>query len=320
MQRLLECASRLAHSRSRDVRFHLSIALRQLTRQLPLARLKGVLAQLAAEKSNSTRVSVRVNVADALNVARVRGPEAEELWRQWAFAPEEWWRWTAICALLTWRGDKYPQLFELLAHDETARTVALVCAEVLSDDHNGEVVTETFKRLVREADGEARDNLATALAGLPQAMEKRLLPLLRSYGPPAFEEQVVEVRRKILEGQLATPEVFASTLREWLTQVDARLEVFKAFALLVGTGPGGHREQVVASFAERYLDDPEGISGLLNKLEAMAPAYFAFLAPSVRLAALEVKQRRDAPKPIFIRKPRPTFITKMVTRLFARRS
>jgi hypothetical protein len=326
--RLLNCANRLARSRSRDVRFNLSIALRDLARGLPLDSVKGLLARLAAEKSPNQRVPIRVNVANALNAARAHDPEAEELLRQWAFAPEESRRWTAVCALITWRGDKYLQLFELLAQDETAQTVVIVCAELLSDDFHGEVVTETFKHLIREAEGEARDRLASALTGLPPAMEKRLLPLLRSYGSPALEERLVEVRRETLAEELATPEHFAATLREWLSREDTRLEVFKAFALLVGTGPGGHREQVVASFAERYLDDPEGISGLLNKLEAMAPANFAFLVSSVPLAAVEAQRRLNAPRHIFLRKPsptfvegpRPTFIKRLATRLFARRN
>jgi hypothetical protein len=320
MQRLLECANRLARSRSRDVRFNLSIALRDLARGLPLASVKWLLERLAAEKIPNQRGPIRINVANALNAARAHDPEAEELWRQWAFAPEEWRRWTAICALLTWRGDKYPQLFDLLTQDETAQTVVIVCAELLGDEFHREVVTETFKRLVREAEGEARDRLASALARLPPAMEKRLLPLLRSYGSPALEERLVEVRRETLAEELATPERFASTLREWLGHEEARLEVFKAFALLVGTGTGGRREQVVAAFAERYIDDLEGTSGLLDKLETMAPANFAFLAPSVRLAAFDVQRHRGTPRPIFIRKPRPTFITKMVTRFFTKRS
>jgi hypothetical protein len=310
------------------VRFNLSIALRDVARGLPLASVKGLLARLAAEKSPNQRVPIRVNVANALNAARARGPEAEELLRQWTLAPEESRRWTAVCALLTWRGDKYPQLFELLAKVETAQIVVIVCAELLGDDFHRDIATETFKRLVREADGEARDQLAAALVGLPNAMEKRLLPLVRSHGSPALEERMVEVRRATLAEQLATPEVFAATLGEWLGRADARLEVFKAFALLVGTGTGGHRGQVVAVFAERYLDDPEGISGMLNKLEAMAPANFAFLVSSVPLAAVEAQRRLNAPRHIFLRKPsptfvegpRPTFIKRLATRLFARRN
>jgi hypothetical protein len=318
-QRLLECVRRLARSRSRDVRFNLSIALREMVRTIPVTQLKGVLAQVASEKSDNWRVSVRVNVADALNAARARGPEAEELWRQWVFAPEEWWRWTAVCALLTWRGDKYPPLFELLAHDETAVEVAVVCAELLDHDFHGEVVTHTFKRLLNDAEGQARAGLVAALASLPPAQEKKLLSLVRSYGSPALEEQLVEVRRKTLEEQLSTPELFAATLRDWLARESAQLEVFKAFALLVGDG-AGNREQVVSTLAARYAQDPEDTSALLNKLEAMAPSNFAFLAPTVRLAVQAAQQQPYATRPIFIRKPRPTFVTKLVTRLFMKRN
>lgn len=328
-QRLIECAGRLAHSRSRDVRFNLSIALRHLARGLPLAPLKGVMAQLAAEKNAGTRVSVRVNVADALNAARARGPEAEELWRQWVFAPEEWWRWTAVCALLTWRGDKYPQLFELLAQGgDAAQTVAVVCAELLGHDYHGEVVTETFKRLARDAGGEARDNLAAALVSLPSALEKRLLPLLRSHGAPALEERLVEVRRETLAAELATPARFAAVLREWLAREESRLEVFKAFALLAAAEPDGLRGRVVSALAECYLDEPEGTTGLLGKLEEMAPSSFAFLAPAVRLAAVEAQRGRETSRLIFIRRPqpggfaapRPTFVRRLVTRLFTKRA
>jgi TIR domain/HEAT repeats len=327
-QRLIQCASRLAHSRSRDVRFHLSIALRDLARGLPLAPLKGVMAQLAAEKNPGTRAPVRVNVADALNAARARDPEAEELWRQWVGAAEEWWRWTAVCALLMRRGDKYPQLFGLLAHAESAQTIAAVCGELAGDKYHGEVVTETFKRLAREADGEARDNLAAALAGLPAASEKRLLPLLRAHGAPALEERLVEVRRETLAAELAAPERFAAVLREWLAREESRLEVFKAFALLAAAEPDGRRGQVVSALAERYLEEPEATSALLGKLEEMAPSSFGFLAPSVRLAATEAERLREAPRRIFIRRPhpaafaapRPTFVRKLVTRLFAKRA
>jgi hypothetical protein len=328
-QRLIECANRLAHSRSRDVRFHLSIALRHLARSLPLAPLKGLMVQLAAEKNPGTRISVRVNVADALNAARAVGPEAEELWRRWVVEPEESRRWTAVCALLTWRGDKYWRLFELLADTDAARMVAIVCAELLSHEYHGEVVTETFKRLVREASGEARANLAVALAGLPPALEKRLLPLLRSYGSPALEEQLVEVRRERLAAELATPERFIAVLREWLAREGSRLEVFKALALLAGAEPDGRRNQVVSALAECYLNDPEGTSALIEKLEEMAPSTFAFLAPAVSLATIEAQRRRETTRPIFIRKPqpaatftapRPTFVRKLVTRLFAKRS
>lgn len=328
-QRLLECVTRLGHSRSRDVRINLSIALRHLARALPLAPLKGVMARLAAEKNPGTRVTIRANVADALNAARGRGPEAEELWGQWVYAPEEAWRWTAVCALLMRRGEKYPQLFELLAHgDASAQTVAVVCAELLGHDYHGDAVTETFKRLAREASGGARDNLAEALASLPPGQEKRLLPLLRSHGAPALEERLVEARRETLAAHLATPGRFAAVLREWLAREESRLEVFKAFALLTAAEPEGLRARVVAALAECYLDEPDGTSGLLGKLEEMAPSSFAFLAPAVGLAAVEAQRRREPARPVFIRRPqpggfaapRPTFIRKLVTRLFTKRA
>jgi hypothetical protein len=327
--RLFECANRLARSRSKDVRFNLSIALRQLALSLPLAPLKGVMAQLAAEKSsnNNTRTSFRLNVADALNASR--DTEAEALWLKWVSSPEECWRWTAVAALLMRRGDKYPQLYELLAQGVTAaETVAVVCAELLGHEYQREVVKETFKRLVREAGGEARDNLATALARLPPALEKRLLPLLRSHGAPALEERLVETLSQTLAAELATPERFAAVLRERLAREESRLELFKAFALLTTEEPGGRRGQVVSALAECYVSEPDGTSGLLGKLEEMAPANFAFLAPSVRLAAVEVQRHIETPRRIFIRKPqpggfaapRPTFVRKLVTRLFMKRA
>ncbi|HEX8337961.1 MAG TPA: toll/interleukin-1 receptor domain-containing protein [Pyrinomonadaceae bacterium] len=328
-QRLVQCATRLAHSRNRDVRFHLSIALRDLARGLPLAPLKGVLSQLAVEKNPGTRVSVRVNVSNALNVARARGPEGEELWSQWVNAPEEWWRWTAVCALVTWRGDKYPRLFQLLARGgDATQTLAAVCAEVQGDKDHAEAAAETFKRLVRDADGEARDNLAAALAAMPAAAEGRLLPLLRAHGSPALEEQVVEARRETLAAELDASARFAAVLRDWLAREESRLEFFKAFALLSAVEPEGRRGRVVSTLAECYLDDPDGTSGLLEKLEEMAPSSFGFLAPAVRLAAVEAQHRREPPRLIFIRRPqtagstapRPTFVRKLVTRLFARRA
>jgi hypothetical protein len=328
-QRLVLCANRLAHSRSKDVRFHLSIALRDLARRLPLTPLKGVLAQLATEKNPGMRVPVRGNVANALNVARARGPEGEELWSQWICAPEEWWRWTAVCALVTWRGGKYPRLFELLAQGgDAAQTVAAVCAELQGDKYYAEAAAETFKRLIRDADGEARDNLGAALAALPAASERRLLPMLRAHGSPTLEERVVEARRETLAAELDAPARFAAVLRDWLAREESQLELFKAFALLSAAEPAGRRGRVVSTLAECYLDDPDGTSTLLVKLEEMAPSSFDFLAPAVRLAAVEAQRRRETPRPIFIRRaqpvgfdaPRPTFVRKLVTRLFAKRA
>jgi hypothetical protein len=52
----------------------------------------------------------------------------------------------------------------------------------------------------------------------------------------------------------------------------------------------------------------------------MAPTNFGFLSPAVRLAALEAQRDWHAPQPNFMPRPRPTFIGKMVTRLFTKRS
>jgi hypothetical protein len=329
--RLLDCVRRLARSPSRDVRFHVSIALRNLARGLPFADVEGILMRVAAEKSVGARVGVRVNVADALNAARERDPAADDCWRAWFYAEDEGRRWSSLCALLIDRDaagrvpscpDKYELLFELLACEEMADNLLRVCAQVLPQERHGETAADTFKRLSGEATGEPLARLAAALTRLPRAYAKRLMPLVRTHGSPALEELLVELWADELKQMTATPPLFVNSLKEWMARDELRPEMFKTLALLFGQGPASGRPQTVWALADGYAQDPEDVDALLGRLAALAPTYFDSLAESVARQSLAGNSRPDGLRRISIRKPgtaaerpRPTFVKRLVKRL-----
>ena len=290
--RALHCLGRLARSRRKDARFYVSIALRQVARHSPLAALEGILRRLAADE----RIEVRINVAGALNDARSYDAEAAAaLSEQWALSDDENRRWVALAGVVTSRGgqngaypDKYQKLLELLENEESAASLASVLGETVKDDHHGPVAEETFMHLAQEAKGGAWDHLAKGLADVPLGkLENRLLPLLRSEATPLLDERVIDVRREVLKKRLSQPARLLNTLKAWLNQEEARIEVFRTLTLLFDEGEGGCRSRFVTALAEYYAEDRLIVNQLLARLENLAPAYFASFARAVRQEAFK---------------------------------
>jgi hypothetical protein len=292
--RLLQCLERFVKSKRNDARFYASIALKQVARHAPLSAAEGIIKRLAGDK----RAEVRVNAAAALNEFRPNdGEESATLSEQWALSESENQRWVALCGIvLSRRGqhggrpDKYERLLELLKHEDAATTLASVLGELVRDDHHGQVAEETYMHLAREADESAWVNLAAGLGRLSDGrLDGKLLPLLRSATPPTplLDERLVDVRREALKQRLDEPAQLLNTLKAWLKREGARLELFRALALLLDEGPTGCKSQLIAALAEHYSRDQTGVTELLSRLEDLAPAYFEPLARAVRRAAFE---------------------------------
>lgn len=290
--RALNCFRRLARSARPDVRFHVSIALKQVARHVSAAALESILARIA---SGDRKADTRVNLAAALHEARSRraegaAEEVERLCEQWLGSGEKGRRWVAVCALVMSQdaGGRDERLRGLLGHEQSATALASVLAELVDDDYIGRTAEDALRRLVQESEGEAWTHLRAGLSGLPAAkLETKLLPRLRSAGAPLMDERLTEVRAEVLVRKLAQPKHFAAVVRDWLGREDrVVLEAFKAVALLVGDGPSARRDEVVAALAECYRLDQRAGGEMFARLEGLAPSHFRPLTRRARVEAL----------------------------------
>jgi hypothetical protein len=282
-----------ARSHRKDARFYASIAIKQFARHVPLAATEGTLSRLAKDD----RTEVRLNLAAALNEARsssYNGQAAEELLERWIQSDDQNRRWVALCGIVTSRksqngtsADKYTRLLNYLDDEKTAGDLAAVLGETVTSDQYGAVSKDVFSHLVRGTKDEGWNNFAAGLGAVPlQKLEKELLPLLRFGETPPFDERAIDVRREVLRKKLDNPAQFVTTLKSWLKPEHARLEVFRALALLLEDTPDSSRAQFVTSMAAYFGQNPSGVNDLLATLEKLAPVYFESIAHEVRHEAL----------------------------------
>jgi len=292
--RALNCFRRLSRSGRPDVRFHVSIALKQVARHVSITVLDSILGRIA---SSDKHADTRVNVAAALHEASSRraegvAEEIEELCQQWLASGEKGRRWVAACALLMSRDARRrdERLRTLLEHEPSAATLASVLAEVANDEYLGRASEDVFCRLVQEADGQAWANMRSGLAGLSaDKLERKLLPWMRSTVVPLMDERLTEVRAEVLKRKMARPEHFAAILGNWLRKDEpAIIEVFKAIALLADEGTNRCRAEVVDTLARYFRQDQRVGGEVLAQLEDIAPSHFAPLARQTRINALEM--------------------------------
>ncbi|HEV2915102.1 MAG TPA: toll/interleukin-1 receptor domain-containing protein [Pyrinomonadaceae bacterium] len=310
--RAINCLNRLTRISRGNVRFYVSITMKQLARNVRLPFISNLLRRLASDE----KPEVRINIAEALNRARAfekSFPQGEtetgdktatqKLLDEWALSTDANLRWVALCCVLTNRegsnpkvaqgaaavqADKYSKLQELLEYDATGATLASIFSETIKHVHHGEVLTEAFRQLVLGAQGKAWSNLSAGLASIPfNQLDRKLLSQLRSSGTPLLEERVIEIRRDVLSQKLQAPEHFLNTLKEWLNQEHVRLEVYRSLELLLDEEPEGYRQQALAALADCFTQDQKGVSDLLGRLEAMAPSFFAPLSRDVRYESMK---------------------------------
>jgi hypothetical protein len=290
--RALNCFRRLARSARPDVRFHVSIALKQVARHVSLAALESILGRIA---SGDRKAATRINTAAALHEARSRADEraseeVERLCEQWLLTGDAGRRWVAACALVMAHDARCEddRLRALLEQGEADATLASVFAEMVDNEYLGRTAEETFCRLVMEVEGRAWENLRAGLARLHLTkLEKRLLPRLRADATPLMDERLTEVRAEVLRRRLTQPAQFGAVLRVWLWQEQPAIaEVYKAVALLLDEGPEGCRPEVVRALAEHFRHDQRVGGEVLARLEAMAPSHLAPVARQARVEAL----------------------------------
>jgi len=280
-----------ARSRRPDARFYASIALKQFARHASLATIEDTLRRLAKDE----RSKVRLNVAAALNEARLtseKAEAAEALIERWIQSDNQNRRWVALCALITSRRsyrDKNARLLNYLNDRETASALGSALGEIVSDDYYGGIAKDVFSYLSHEAQDEAWNNLASGLAGAPLLnIEKELLPRLRFGVTPPFDQRAIDLRREVLKKKLEDPPRFLSTVKSWLAQEHSRLEVFHALAMLLENVPESSRAQFLTSMGKYFAENPAGVTDLLRTLEKLAPVYFDSLSLEVRWEAFRL--------------------------------
>jgi len=245
------------------------------------------------------RPATRINVAEALNEARVSDEKsALDLIATWMSGEDADCRWTAMCGLFLWRRLKAEERARLAAGflGWDAPTTASVLVEVINEKHERTTVFwDGLARLVREADGATREALVSGLAALPQAsLEERLLPLLRAAGDTQFEEVAVGVRAERWRRMFAAPAEFISDLRREVQQESVSAEVYNALTALLRPEPWGHRGELFGALVGCFIDQRASVDDVLTRLKAVAPSMFEQVSVEVRREGLG--QLLDAPQ------------------------
>lgn len=285
--RSLQCLRMFARSRRPDARFYASMAIREISRYAPLTSTEGALARLA----NDDRTKVRLNVAAALNEARVRDPEAANaLFDRWIEWEEPNRRWVAICGIVIDRDQnngngrsKIERLMELLNDEEAAHTLASVFGETAADDYCGQAAKETFSQLVSEVKENAWRNFAAGLGAIPVVrLERELFPLLHFNNAPPFEERAIEVRREVLSQRFDDPTRLLSILKSWLSgNEQVRLETFRALTMLLDKSVESTRSGFITTLAAHFARNPAAVTEMLANLNDLAPAEFVSVTRAV---------------------------------------
>ncbi|MGB8509983.1 MAG: toll/interleukin-1 receptor domain-containing protein, partial [Pyrinomonadaceae bacterium] len=151
----LALLQRLAGGGHTGLKFYVSIALKKAVRRLPLvdrdARIS--LATLLGMAAHGGKAATKINVADALNVARVANEGAAlDIIRAWLAGDDADCRWAAMCSLFIWRRprdeERAREIAAFLSLD--AQTAASVLVEVINEKHDRTpVFWKVFARLAR---------------------------------------------------------------------------------------------------------------------------------------------------------------------------
>ncbi|HEX8119102.1 MAG TPA: hypothetical protein VF521_17630, partial [Pyrinomonadaceae bacterium] len=286
---------RLADGAQTGLKFYVSVALKKAVRKVPLAdgAARVTLSALLRSAARDGKASTKINVAEALNEARVADePAALQVIREWATGDDTDCRWVAMCSLFLWRRQRNEERVRgavtFLGWD--APTAAGMLVEVINHKHErASVYWKSFIQLASGADEATRAALVSGLSALPQAtVEETLLPLLRASGEPALSGLAVDVRAERWRLMFPTPPEFVADLRRELQREDVSAEIYNALSSLLRPEPWGRRGELVRALVSCFAEHREGLDEVLTRLKWMAPSLFDPLSVEVRREGLRL--------------------------------
>lgn len=289
----LEYLRYLSYDNRNGIRFHTSIALKEIARAVPLSDMKDILERLARRgeasiKASREDVTVRMNVAEALNYAMPLNLKATlELASKWADSSEDKLRWVAFCSLIIRRlprtrneqqearakREKQEELQKILRQDPVTFVDALIRA--IAHNYHHDTAWDAFQSLVQDLTDGSRPIFVSCIAKVPFIeLDERLLSLLRSSNDPRLESLVVEIRKETWKELVENPLMLLESIEEALQKEQTRREVFSALVLLTKPEPEGYRQEVVSALASCYPTERQRIHALFATLKELAMAHF----------------------------------------------
>jgi hypothetical protein len=282
--RALDGLEGLAKSKKPGVKFHVSVALQRMAREVPLIKIQS----LATSVASNGVPALRLNVANALNQSRSVDDEiVTALLEKWSLSENAKLRWTAFCCPIIQRetnyrrpgkgndfvGDRNKQLLSFLYQD--AALLANVFIEAISNDHHGKTAFACFEDFVLGATAEHRPQLVLAFASIPlERLEPKLFDPLRRSDHRNVEHLVIEIREAAWRQALSKPPDFLNLLNEKLRQEQRLRETFDTLVSLLRPEPQDHRGRVVRALANCYPRHRNILETVLIKLNDIAPSYF----------------------------------------------
>jgi hypothetical protein len=276
----------MARDTRRSIRFYVSIPLKRALRRV---RLTDQLENLVGLVIQDGQDSTRINIAEALNEARVFDEQVTlEVLGRWSASEDRNQRWTAMCSVILWslwHGEECNQELTSLLLQE-AETWVSIFVEIVEHKYHKRKAQSVFKYLVLNMPDETRKELVYGMAKISYAMiYERLLKRLKASGKPLFDTIIVDVRRERWRELLATPEEFAEDLDEELNSAAVSAEVYRALIELLRPEPEGCRQQAAAALADSFPQNHATLDKLLRKLNGLAPSALEPFSAEVRREA-----------------------------------
>jgi 3-methyladenine DNA glycosylase AlkC len=275
---------RLTEDNRHRVRDFVALALRKMARKISLAEIENILIGLAEDK----KPFVRINVAEALNEARLRDEQSTlEVLKRWESSGSASLCSAVICSLIIRRKSPARRASEISSFmAENVATVAVAFIETIADEHYREAALSVLEQLVVELPRDVKGELVYAFAGVSaNQLEEELLPFLREAGRPYLANLSVEIRREVWKQLSLNPADLLKAINKALNQKQAVKEVYITLSWLLQPEPGGKRQQIVSAMADCYLQDRKPLEGCLRKLEEIAPAIFEPVSVEIRREA-----------------------------------
>lgn len=280
--------NKLARDARGNNRFYISIPLKKVARKVPLSEIENLLSLVVQDE----RPGTRINIAEALNEARIFEAEAARpVIERWLSCENDNQRWAAICSIILWRKQSdaernQEEVVRFLDHDPV--TLASVLVETAKHKYYKTKIPAAFEKLVLQLSEEAKEKLISGLAEISfDLLDERLLKRLKNSGEPSLERLVYEVRRARWEHLLATPRDFITELQEELNREGMTVESYASLALLQKSEPDGCRWQLIGALVDGFASNRAGLDKVLSKLENTAPSTFEPLAVEVRREVLK---------------------------------
>jgi TIR domain-containing protein len=281
---------KLARDSRPSIRFFVSIPLKRAARKVELSeQIENLLALVVQDDMAKTRI----NVAEALNEARVFNEEAAlAVITRWLSSDDKNQRWAAAASVIIWnirlqRNEGiYEEIIRLVRLD--AEIVASAFVEIVNHKRHKKGAPSLFRQMVLRLPNDARSDLISGLAKIPFALlDERLLVRLRTAPQQALQSLVADVRTQRWYELLETPNQLIADLLDELENQRLATEVYLALATLLQIEGYDSRAKLVAALANAFAENRAGLDQVLRKLKQLASSTFESLVVEVRAGIFE---------------------------------